>query len=107
MKEPAVTTKEPAPVSETEKPAAVSETEKSDEVLVQQMENMTVEAPTAEQLEEEDSDDGEWITPENIEEFKATELGVTPEELKKPKNLAVACMTGDFAMQVKKNDLRI
>ncbi|KAI9278706.1 Nin one binding Zn-ribbon like-domain-containing protein [Phascolomyces articulosus] len=49
--------------------------------------------------DDDDSDVGEWITPDNIEEYKATELGVTPEELKKPKNLTVACMTSDFAMQ--------
>ncbi|KAI9499178.1 Nin one binding Zn-ribbon like-domain-containing protein [Zychaea mexicana] len=68
----------------------------------QQLENMSVNEPAVtEQLveDEDDSDCGEWITPDNIEDFKATELGVTPEELKKQNTMAVACMTGDFAMQ--------
>ncbi|KAI8375994.1 Nin one binding Zn-ribbon like-domain-containing protein [Radiomyces spectabilis] len=49
--------------------------------------------------EEDDSDDGDWITPDNVDEFKATELGVTPEELRNVDQLDVACVTSDFAMQ--------
>lgn len=45
--------------------------------------------------EESDSDDGEWITPGNLEEKKKElEDGVFEE-----KNVEVACITSDFAMQ--------
>ncbi|KAG2224974.1 hypothetical protein INT45_000095 [Circinella minor] len=83
-----------------------SEKKESADTVTQQLENLTIESVTEqqqqqeEQVDEDDSDnEAEWITPDNIEEYKATELGVTPEELKKPKNLTVACMTSDFAMQ--------
>lgn len=49
--------------------------------------------------EEEDEDDGEWITPENVDQYKAAEIGVTPEELKQAETMKVGCMTADFAMQ--------
>ncbi|KAI9487774.1 MAG: Nin one binding Zn-ribbon like-domain-containing protein [Benjaminiella poitrasii] len=57
---------------------------------------------TAEELveDEEDSEDGgEWITPDNVDEYKAAEIGVTPDELKQKTKMAVGCMTADFAMQ--------
>ncbi|KAG0168069.1 Nin1 binding protein [Apophysomyces sp. BC1015] len=57
------------------------------------------ETETLEDDDEDDSDGGEWITPENLEEFRAKELGVRPEELRSRKLVDVACMTGDFAMQ--------
>lgn len=53
--------------------------------------------------EEEDfdeDDDAGWITPENVTEHRAMEMGVRADELNNPKSLSVACMTGDFAMQV-------
>ncbi|KAG1432863.1 hypothetical protein G6F57_022629 [Rhizopus arrhizus] len=37
--------------------------------------------------EEEDEDDGEWITPENVDQYKAAEIGVTPEELKQAETM--------------------
>lgn len=60
--------------------------------------------------EDEDSDDedaGEWITPDNVEDYKAVDLGhQTPQEKsqkptskKAPAYLKAACMTADFAMQ--------
>ncbi|KAI8985937.1 Nin one binding Zn-ribbon like-domain-containing protein [Pilobolus umbonatus] len=51
--------------------------------------------------EEDDSEDegGEWITPDNVDEFKAAEIGVTADELRDRSSMAVGCMTADFAMQ--------
>lgn len=49
--------------------------------------------------DEEDEDGGEWITPENVDEYKASEIGVTPEELRQTETVTVGCMTADFAMQ--------
>lgn len=46
-----------------------------------------------------ESDGGEWITPDNVDEYKAAEIGVTPDELKNKEKMAVGCMTADFAMQ--------
>jgi RNA-binding protein NOB1 len=53
-------------------------------------------------LTEDDDDEdegGEWITPDNVDEYKAAEIGVTADELKKKAVMAVGCMTADFAMQ--------
>ncbi|ORX42788.1 hypothetical protein DM01DRAFT_1329975 [Hesseltinella vesiculosa] len=47
----------------------------------------------------DDEDDGEWITPENVDEFKAAALGVTPADYQRMNTMEVACMTNDFAMQ--------
>lgn len=60
------------------------------------------EQETSGEVEVEDSDDdgSEWITPENIKEHRAMEIGVTPEELQAQTKIDVACMTNDFAMQV-------
>ncbi|KAG2196110.1 hypothetical protein INT46_004794 [Mucor plumbeus] len=49
--------------------------------------------------DDSDSDGGEWITPDNVDEYKAAEIGVTADELKKKAIMAVGCMTADFAMQ--------
>ncbi|ORY96547.1 Nin one binding Zn-ribbon like-domain-containing protein [Syncephalastrum racemosum] len=51
------------------------------------------------QVEDSDDDGSEWITPENIKEHRAMEIGVTPEELQAQTKIDVACMTNDFAMQ--------
>ncbi|CDS09044.1 hypothetical protein LRAMOSA10404 [Lichtheimia ramosa] len=47
----------------------------------------------------DEDDDAGWITPENVTEHRAMEMGVRSDELNNPKSLSVACMTGDFAMQ--------
>lgn len=49
----------------------------------------------------DEDDDAGWITPENVTEHRAMEMGVRSDELNNPKSLSVACMTGDFAMQVR------
>ncbi|CAO3599295.1 unnamed protein product [Absidia cylindrospora] len=46
-----------------------------------------------------EGDDGEWITPDNVDEFNALKLGVTPAEFRRMNVMDVACMTSDFAMQ--------
>ncbi|KAI8336090.1 Nin one binding Zn-ribbon like-domain-containing protein [Chlamydoabsidia padenii] len=46
-----------------------------------------------------EDDDGEWITPDNVDEFNALKLGVTPAEFRRLDVMDVACMTSDFAMQ--------
>ncbi|KAI8987512.1 Nin one binding Zn-ribbon like-domain-containing protein [Mycotypha africana] len=62
-------------------------------------ENTTTAGAPAADDEDEDSDGGEWITPDNVDEFKAAEIGVTADELKKNEKITVGCMTADFAMQ--------
>ncbi|KAF1797321.1 Nin one binding Zn-ribbon like-domain-containing protein [Mucor lusitanicus] len=59
----------------------------------------TPEIPLTEDQDDSDSDGGEWITPDNVDEYKAAEIGVTADELKKKAIMAVGCMTADFAMQ--------
>ncbi|KAM3578991.1 20S-pre-rRNA D-site endonuclease nob1 [Umbelopsis sp. WA50703] len=50
--------------------------------------------------EDDDSDGGEWITPENVIEKKAAELGHKAEgKTKKAQVMQAACITADFAMQ--------
>ncbi|OAD81004.1 hypothetical protein PHYBLDRAFT_17872 [Phycomyces blakesleeanus NRRL 1555(-)] len=65
------------------------------EYLVQSVDDIIID----ENIDEDDSDAGDWITPENVGEFQAAQLGVTPEEMRKPKKMEVACVTSDFAMQ--------
>lgn len=48
-------------------------------------------------VEEEDSDDEGWITPENFQQA-CEYMGGVQEEI--PQSLAVGCITTDFAMQV-------
>lgn len=51
--------------------------------------------------DDEDSDAGEWITPDNVIEKKAAELGHKGEgKMKKAQVMQSACITADFAMQV-------
>ncbi|KAI7875385.1 hypothetical protein K492DRAFT_104948, partial [Lichtheimia hyalospora FSU 10163] len=52
-----------------------------------------------EEVDFDEDDDAGWITPENVTEHRAMEMGVRSDELNNPKSLSVACMTGDFAMQ--------
>lgn len=92
----------------TEEPAVTSEP--SVEQITSSLENLTMSNETRETIEadlvddddddDDDSDAGEWITPDNINEIKAKELGVDPAEFQESKQMAVACMTADFAMQV-------
>ncbi|KAI9310723.1 Nin one binding Zn-ribbon like-domain-containing protein [Dichotomocladium elegans] len=57
------------------------------------------EVITIEEDDDDEDDESGWITPENVAEYKAAEMGVKAEELKQPTVMGVACMTGDFAMQ--------
>ncbi|KAI8359990.1 Nin one binding Zn-ribbon like-domain-containing protein [Blakeslea trispora] len=61
----------------------------------------TPTAPLVEEEEEDSSDEegGDWITPDNVDEYKAAEIGVTADELRNKAVMAVGCMTADFAMQ--------
>ncbi|KAI9289073.1 Nin one binding Zn-ribbon like-domain-containing protein [Umbelopsis sp. AD052] len=50
--------------------------------------------------DEDDEDAGEWITPENVVQVKAAELGHQSEgKTSKFQVMQVACITADFAMQ--------
>lgn len=52
--------------------------------------------------DEDDEDAGEWITPENVVQVKAAELGHKAEgKNKKFQVMQAACITADFAMQVR------
>ncbi|XP_042879185.1 RNA-binding protein NOB1-like isoform X1 [Penaeus japonicus] len=48
---------------------------------------------------DEDDDDGGWITLTNVKKHKMKRIGLTPEEEDMEKEVLVACMTSDFAMQ--------
>lgn len=73
------------------------------------VENATGAAATSEDIDiqigdddDEDSDAGEWITPENVVQVKAAELGHKSEgKASKFQVMQVACITADFAMQVR------
>ncbi len=52
--------------------------------------------------EEEDSDEEGWIKPSNLEEVKKMSMVEADQRDIKDLNLKVACMTSDFAMQVRK-----
>ncbi|KAG0240792.1 Nin1 binding protein [Actinomortierella wolfii] len=54
---------------------------------------------TAEAANEEDDDDGEWITPENVRKFQRFGTSKPKKKQRKPLLMQVACTTGDFAMQ--------
>ncbi|KAF9108075.1 Nin1 binding protein [Mortierella sp. AM989] len=49
--------------------------------------------------EEEDDDDGEWITPENVKKFKRHGTLKPKKKVRQALLMQVACTTGDFAMQ--------
>ncbi|XP_069988761.1 RNA-binding protein NOB1 isoform X1 [Penaeus vannamei] len=49
--------------------------------------------------EEEDDDAGGWITLSNVKKHKMKKIGLKPEEEIEEKEVLVACMTADFAMQ--------
>lgn len=48
---------------------------------------------------EDDSEEGEWITPENLQESITKDGGQTTEDTAEPVHILAATSTGDFAMQ--------
>ena len=60
------------------------------------------EANNEEESDDEDEDEIGWITPSNLEEVKKMNLNELEEDISHL-SVKVACMTSDFAMQVKKN----
>jgi hypothetical protein len=78
---------------------ASNEADKSENV---ESEDIYVEDEDDESDHDDDSDGGEWITPENVIEVKAAELGQKVDKRnKKHAVMQAACITADFAMQVK------
>lgn len=63
----------------------------------------TVENPTEpetqDQEEEDESDGGDWINPSNLNTHRSRDLGLITPSGSAAKPPAVACMTGDFAVQ--------
>ncbi|KAF2203807.1 hypothetical protein GQ43DRAFT_239940 [Delitschia confertaspora ATCC 74209] len=47
----------------------------------------------------DDDSDGEWITPSNLKKHQEKDTGVSAQSTTEPKQMAVATMTTDFAMQ--------
>lgn len=90
---------------EIKEPVAAEEQkeEVKEEVVEEKEEEKKEEEPKAVEIplteDDSDSDGGEWITPDNVDEYKAAEIGVTADELRKKAVMAVGCMTADFAMQ--------
>lgn len=85
---------EPASVAATEEAPAVEEAPVIEEAPVE-----AAAIPLTEDDDEDDDEGGEWITPDNVDEYKAAEIGVTADEIRKKAVMAVGCMTADFAMQ--------
>lgn len=82
----------------------LNENEKKDETentTVENKDNKNNEIENKEDdNQEEDDDDNEgWITPDNISQYHAKELGIKSNKNREPKTFPVACMTADFAMQ--------
>ena len=83
----------------------VKETDPSIKAIDAPVETSGQEAETAENINDDDDDEG-WITPSNVARKKkahqARMLGAAaPKDGEEPKTLPVACMTTDFAMQVR------
>jgi RNA-binding protein NOB1 len=104
---PKKTNKVPTPVKAEEEK---EEEKKEEEVekVAESIEKIDIQEPVLEQVKKDeiplteddsDSEGGEWITPDNVDEYKAAEIGVTADEIKKRAVMAVGCMTADFAMQ--------
>jgi RNA-binding protein NOB1 len=103
--------KEEEKKEEEKKEEEKKEEEKKDEEvkhITESIEKIDIQEPVLEQVtsqpiplteDDSDSDGGEWITPDNVDEYKAAEIGVTADEIKKRAVMAVGCMTADFAMQ--------
>jgi RNA-binding protein NOB1 len=70
---------------------------KLSELHVSPSENQT--SPTEVADADEDDSDGEWITPSNIKKVQAKDSGLTATVSTESKQMAVATMTTDFAMQ--------
>ena len=49
--------------------------------------------------QDEDDSEGEWITPSNVNKHRSHDLGLMPDVGGSSRNLTVACMTGDYAVQ--------
>lgn len=81
------------------------------ELVTEKLEKLQTEEPTDNAPVEEqgdDSDEGEWITPDNVELHKSRDLGLFPSlnpdapleiDANGEDDNLVACMTGDYAMQ--------
>lgn len=80
--------------------ASLQDEQQQVDTLVQEISDVVIE--NVEPGMEFEGDDGEWITPDNVDEFNALKLGVTPAEFRRMATMDVACMTSDFAMQVRK-----
>ena len=82
----------------------VSEEQSSEATTSEQTEEIEVleeEDAENDDVESEDDDDDEgWITPANVKQKKREMNGAEGDE-DKQKRVAVACMTTDFAMQVR------
>ncbi|XP_037784679.1 RNA-binding protein NOB1-like [Penaeus monodon] len=59
----------------------------------------TVNAEEGAGGEDDDDDDGGWITLSNVKKHKMKKIGLKPEDEIEEKEVPVACMTADFAMQ--------
>ncbi|RCI05671.1 Nin1 binding protein [Rhizopus stolonifer] len=83
-----------------EEEPVVKDSQEQIERVSESIEKLDIQ-PEQQQEEDESSDEegGEWITPDNVDEYKAAEIGVTADELRNKAAMAVGCMTADFAMQ--------
>lgn len=88
----------------------VTEADMAKEFPRESLASGTPSAPVPQQeplFEESDSEsddgEGEWITPSNVALHKSRALNLVPDNASKPKapvaQIAVGCMTADFAMQ--------
>ncbi|WWD22743.1 hypothetical protein CI109_107236 [Kwoniella shandongensis] len=75
-------------------PTTTDNTQSADSVIDQSTEDQTQD-----QEEEDESDGGEWINPANLTTHRSRDLGLITPSGSAAKPPAVACMTGDFAVQ--------
>lgn len=81
--------------AESSEATAASTTEESTENKEGEEENKDGEAKN----EEDDDDDGEWITPENVKKYTRHGTLKPKKKVRKTLLMQVACTTSDYAMQ--------
>ncbi|KAF2871176.1 Nin one binding Zn-ribbon like-domain-containing protein [Massariosphaeria phaeospora] len=82
----------------TESAQAVQSLEKDLSTLKVTKSTPKASANTIHSSDEEEDDDGDWITPDNLNEHQAKDAGVSTRTTKQAQ-MSVATMTTDFAMQ--------
>lgn len=99
--EPQINPKEETKASTSTEPAPSDSQPTTTEPLSQDLSTLNITTPPSPPAtEDEDSDDGDWITPDNLPTYVAADSGLPSASPNHPQEqLDVATMTIDFAMQ--------